>query len=238
MHARDCGSSEYRNPAAHEVRDDAGRRRRRRRKSHGLRIRGCRKSRGCLRAFDCSSSSNRSRGFDLRYGGYGQRKAAITRVCSVIPPLQTEAEASVWETGKGDGKHCRSTDNHPEKQTTIAKQIQSRQADVPHPLVLRRVSAPFASAPAAPGVQGDAPAALFPRFLSRERNRAAGGNPRRDPRRSDHCRENRRMPFSPAPGSGWGPGRRLRENRSPSPCCRKTGTASGRAHGLHPPPSR
>ena len=43
----------------------------RRRKSHGLRIRGCRKSRECLRAFDCSSSSNRSIRFDLRYGGYG-----------------------------------------------------------------------------------------------------------------------------------------------------------------------
>ena len=46
----------------------------RRRKSHGLRIRGCRKSRECLFAFDCSSSSNRSIRFDLRYGGYGQRK--------------------------------------------------------------------------------------------------------------------------------------------------------------------
>ena len=43
----------------------------RRRKSHGLRIRGCRKSRECLLAFDCSSSSNRSGCFDLRYGGYG-----------------------------------------------------------------------------------------------------------------------------------------------------------------------
>ena len=43
----------------------------RRRKSHGLRIRGCRKSRECLLAFDCSSSSNRSIRFDLRYGGYG-----------------------------------------------------------------------------------------------------------------------------------------------------------------------
>jgi hypothetical protein len=28
-------------------------------------------------------------------------RAAITRECSVIPPLQTEAEASVWETGEG-----------------------------------------------------------------------------------------------------------------------------------------
>ena len=27
-------------------------------------------------------------------------KAAITRERSVIPPLQTEAEASVWETGE------------------------------------------------------------------------------------------------------------------------------------------
>ena len=31
-------------------------------------------------------------------------RAAITRECSVIPPLQTEAEASVWETGKGGRK--------------------------------------------------------------------------------------------------------------------------------------
>ena len=28
-------------------------------------------------------------------------KAAITRRCSVIPPLQIEASASVWETGEG-----------------------------------------------------------------------------------------------------------------------------------------
>ena len=48
-----------------------GRRRRRRRKSHGLRIRGFRNSRECLLAFDCSSSSNRSILFDLRYGGFG-----------------------------------------------------------------------------------------------------------------------------------------------------------------------
>jgi len=79
--------------------------------------------------------------------------------------------------GRGGGKHCRSADNHPEKQTTIAKLIQSRQADIQHPLVYRRTYAPFASAPCAPGVQGQSPAALFPRFLSRQRNRAAGGNP-------------------------------------------------------------
>ena len=166
---------------------------------------------------------------------YGPRSLASVRSFLLSKPKK---RLRFGKRGRGDGKHGRSTDNHPEKQTTIAKQIQSRQADVPHPLVLRRVSAPFASAPCAPGVQGQSPAALFPRFLSRERNRAAGGNPRQGPRRLDHCRENRRMPFSPAPGSGWGPGRRLRENRSPSPCCRKTGTASGRAHGLHPPPSR
>ena len=41
----------------------------RRRKSHGLRIRGYRKSRECSRAFDCSSSSNRSTGFGLSNGG-------------------------------------------------------------------------------------------------------------------------------------------------------------------------
>ena len=29
------------------------------------------RGRGCLRTFDCSSSSNRSIRFDLRYGGYG-----------------------------------------------------------------------------------------------------------------------------------------------------------------------
>ena len=49
----------------------------RRRKSHGLRIRGCCKSRECLLAFDCSSSSNRSIRFDLRYGGYGFRKGRV-----------------------------------------------------------------------------------------------------------------------------------------------------------------
>ena len=91
------------------------------------------RGRGCLRAFDCSSSPNRSRGFGLG-------------------------------NGKGDGKHCRSTDNHPEKQTTIAKLIQKRQADVPHPPVPRRAVAPFASAPAAPGCRGGAPPRSFPDF--------------------------------------------------------------------------
>ena len=43
------------------------------------------------------------------------------------------------------------------------------------PLFPHRAFLPFASAPAAPGVQGNTPAALFPRFLSRKRNRAAGG---------------------------------------------------------------
>ena len=53
----------------------------------------------------------------------------------------------------------------------------AKQRRIYHPLVHRRVRVPFASAPCAPGVQGNAPAALFPRFLSRQRNRAAGGNP-------------------------------------------------------------
>ena len=52
----------------------------------------------------------------------------------------------------------------------------AKQRRIYHPLVHRRVRVPFASAPCAPGVQGNAPAALFPRFLSRQRNRAAGGN--------------------------------------------------------------
>ena len=51
----------------------------------------------------------------------------------------------------------------------------AKQRRIYHPLVHRRVRVPFASAPCAPGVQGNAPAALFPRFLSRQRNRAAGG---------------------------------------------------------------
>ena len=121
----------------------------RRRKSHGQRIRGCRKSRECLLAFDCSSSLNRSRGFGLENGGGGRKTAdlQITTLKSkrAIPAVQSAKQRRIY-----------------------------------HPLVLRRVNAPFASAPCAPGVQGYAPAALFPRFLSRERNRAAGGNPVHD----------------------------------------------------------
>ena len=61
------------------------------------------------------------------------------------------------------------------------------------------------------GVQGDAPAALFPRFLPRRRNRAAGGkpsgerntSPARRPVRMDHTRDNcisvRCVPSSGAP---------------------------------------
>ena len=51
----------------------------RRRKSHGQRIRGCRKSRECLLAFDCSSSLNRSRGFGLENGGGGRKIWPIYR---------------------------------------------------------------------------------------------------------------------------------------------------------------
>ena len=58
----------------------------------------------------------------------------------------------------------RCIEEHPEKQTTIAKQIQSRQADIPHPLVYRRTYAPFASAPAAPGCRGGALPRSFPGF--------------------------------------------------------------------------
>ena len=91
------------------------------------------------------------------------------RRADCFPPGKPGARAVISLRRCGEG--------HPEKQTTIAKQIQSRQADVPHPLLPRRAYVPFASAPAAPGVQGNAPAALFPRFLSRQRNRAAGGKP-------------------------------------------------------------
>ena len=87
-----------------------------------------------------------------------------------FPPGKPGQRSSLRRCGEG----------HPEKQTTIAKQIQSRQADVQHPLVPRRTFFPFASAPPAPGVQGYAPAALFPRFLSRKRNRAAGGSGEKD----------------------------------------------------------
>ena len=55
----------------------------RRRKSHGLRIRGCRKSRECLLAFDCSSSSNRSRGFGLGNGGGGTENIADLQITTL-----------------------------------------------------------------------------------------------------------------------------------------------------------
>ncbi len=42
-------------------------------------------------------------------------RAAITRECSVIPPLQTEAEASVLETGDGG------TENIADHQITTLK---------------------------------------------------------------------------------------------------------------------
>ena len=151
MLARDCGVYANRNPAAHEVRDDegslwrllsplslplkkVGRRRRRRGKSHGLRIRGCRKR---------------------------PRMLACVRLLLLFKSKQ---RLRLGKRGRGDGKHCRSTDNHPEKQTTIAKLIQSRQAHVPHPLLPRRAVAPFASAPAAPGCRGGAPPRSFPDF--------------------------------------------------------------------------
>ena len=89
------------------------------------------------------------------------------RRADCFPPGKPGARAVISLRRCGEG--------HPEEQTTIAEQIQSRQADVPHPLFPRRTFFPFASAPAAPGVQGNTPAALFPRFLSRTRNRAAGG---------------------------------------------------------------
>ena len=111
-----------------------GRRRRRRGKSHGLRIRGFRKR---------------------------PRMLACVRLLLLSKPKQ-RLRFGKWE--RGDGKHCRSTDNHPEKQTTIAKLIQSRQAHVPHPLVYRRTYAPFASAPWAPGCRGGAPPRSFPGF--------------------------------------------------------------------------
>ena len=90
---------------------------------------------------------------------------------------RTDAGATAAPAFSEGRSPLRCIKGHPEKQTTIAKLIQSRQADIQHPLVYRRTYAPFASAPCAPGVQGITPAALFPRFLSRQRNRAAGGNP-------------------------------------------------------------
>ena len=70
------------------------------------------------------------------------------------PPGKPGCWSSLRRCGEG----------HPEKQMTIAKQIQSRQADVPHPLVYRRTYAPFASAPCAPGCRGGAPPRSFPGF--------------------------------------------------------------------------
>ena len=74
MLARDCGVYANRNPAAHEVRDDAGRRRRRRGKSHGLRIRGFRKRPrmlACVRLLLLSKPKQRLR---LGKRGRGGRK--------------------------------------------------------------------------------------------------------------------------------------------------------------------
>ena len=45
----------------------------------------------------------------------------------------------------------------------------------PAPACSPPLQCPLRFSACAPGVQGDAPAALFPRFLSRKRNRAAGG---------------------------------------------------------------
>ena len=61
----------------------AGRPSSRRRKSHGLRIRDCRKSRECLLAFDCSSSPNRSRGFGLGNGGGGTENIADLQITTL-----------------------------------------------------------------------------------------------------------------------------------------------------------
>ena len=125
-----------------------GRRRRRRRKSHGLRIRGFRKR---------------------------PRMLACVRLLLLSKPKQR------LRFGK---RERGGTENIADLQITYLKSKRvlpggssAAQRRVSHPLVYRRTYAPFASAPWAPGVQGNAPAALFPRFLSRKRNRAAGGIP-------------------------------------------------------------
>ena len=68
-------------------------------------------------------------------------------------------------------------EGHPEKQTSVARSIVSgTEAHIPSACSPPRQS-PLRFSALGTRVQGDAPAALFPRFLSRERNRAAGGAP-------------------------------------------------------------
>ena len=125
------------------------------------------------------------------------------RRADCFPPGKPGARAVISLRRCGEG--------HPEKQTTIAKQTQSWQADVQHPLVPRRAFAPFASAPAAPGCRGGAPPRSFPGFSRAretgppEANHRGKRNtsPARRPVRMDHTRDNcisvRCVPSSGAP---------------------------------------
>ena len=82
---------------------------------------------------------------------------------------RTDAGATAAPAFSEGRSPLRCIKGHPEKQTTIAKQIQSRQADIQHPLVqrplvYRRTFAPFASAPWAPGCRGSPLPRSFPGF--------------------------------------------------------------------------
>ena len=80
-------------------------------------------------------------------------------------PREARAVISLCRCGKG----------HPEKQTSAARSMVSgTEAHIPSAFSPPRLC-PLRFSARRTGVQGRSPAALFPRFLSRERNRAAGG---------------------------------------------------------------
>ena len=82
------------------------------------------------------------------------------------------ASTQAFSRGKSLLQHG---EGHSEKQTGIARRIVSGAEAHSPPACLSSNLCPLRFSARRTGVQGRSPAALFPRFLSRERNRAAGG---------------------------------------------------------------
>ena len=110
----------------------------------------------------------------------GPRRSRRLHECKIIflrvqalvllrnPPLIRRSAPASPRGSQGTGRPCAGAAKGTLKSKRVLPAVWSAaQRRIYHPLVPRRFSVPFASAPCAPGVQGNTPAALFPRFLSR-----------------------------------------------------------------------